>query len=91
MPISGLVLITRPECATAPLLAILADHSAVTVGEPVDGRIPIVVDTPDRDSDREVWSWLQARPEVLDVAVAAIHLGTDESPEPVAPVARRPR
>lgn len=87
MPISGLVLQTRSGLALEPLVAALAAHPGLTPGAPIAGRVPLVVESEDAAADKAVWAWLRARPEVLDVAVALIHLdeppaGGNPSPSP---------
>jgi len=39
----------------------------------------VVTETPDRDSDRALWDWLNSRPEVLSVALAFAHFDDGEA------------
>ena len=73
MPISGLVLILNPSCPIEPLLDSLDQHPDLMYAPPMERRVPVVSDTRDAEHDKVVWSWLRAREEVLDVAVAMIH------------------
>ncbi len=73
MPVSGLVLLLHPDQPLSPLLDALERHPDLMIAEPVERRVPLVADTRDAQHDKEVWGWLRARPEVLDVAVALIH------------------
>jgi hypothetical protein len=81
MPISGLVLTLTPDdVLRGRTLDVLRSHPSVDLGEPRDDRLPIVVDSPDSDSDRRMWEWLQALPGVIQVEIAVIHFEDEPVP-----------
>jgi hypothetical protein len=74
MPISGLVITLTDDVDTGQAaLAAMERHSAICVGQLTGLRLPIVVETPDSDADREVWEWLHTLPGVALVNVAVVH------------------
>lgn len=79
MPTSGLVLTAeRPE-HIRPILAALAGEQSIAAGEPVGLRLPVVLDTPDKATDKRVWSWLSSLPGVVSIDVAFISWDTPMS------------
>lgn len=75
MPTSGLVLTAeRPE-GIRPILDALATEPAIETAPPVEGRLPLVVETPDKATDKRIWEWLHRLPGVAAVDVAFIYLG----------------
>ncbi|WP_442483236.1 hypothetical protein [Aeoliella sp. SH292] len=82
MPTSGLVVTAeRPE-ALRLILEMLANEPAVEAAQPIGVRVPLVVETPDKATDKQVWEWLHQLPGVTAVDVAFIYLG--ESIPPVS-------
>ncbi|MBX3435254.1 MAG: hypothetical protein KF847_18195 [Pirellulales bacterium] len=85
MPTSGLVLTAeRPE-DLMPILAALAAEPAVECATPRGVRVPLVLETPDKQTDQRLWDWLRRLPGVANVDVAFIHLGTQGSVSPKLP------
>lgn len=80
MPISGLVvtLAEKPNDRASALMS-LAAEARIEVGEIVGSRVPIVVETPSAEEDRQVWGWLHNLPGVLFVDVACIHFDDEEN------------
>lgn len=59
MPICGLVITLDPdETFAANGLRELSRHPRVLVGERVQSRLPIVIDTVTREQDQAMWDWL---------------------------------
>lgn len=78
MPISGLVItLGDDEAACEAAMKALSVNTFITLGNREGYRLPIVVETPDSEVDRDVWDWLQALPGVRFVDVACVHF-TDE-------------
>ena len=74
MPILSAVLTLQPDPALrAATLSWLHAHPDVTVGEAFGERLPIVLDTPDRDRDRQLWQALERLPGVAHLAVVSAH------------------
>lgn len=85
MPVSGLVLTLSEHSAERALaLAALQQSPAIEVGELADRRLPIVVDTPDSEADREIWRWLHELKGVLFVDLVS----TDSSADVAAQAGR---
>ncbi|TWU24069.1 hypothetical protein Pla52o_19920 [Novipirellula galeiformis] len=85
MPISGLV-VTLSDNATerADVLSSLRRDPRIELGinEPEQQhavRIPIVVDTPSNDEDKQVWQWLNRLPGVVFVDVALVGFESDST------------
>lgn len=78
MPISGLAItLSDDHAAREAAMTSLRAHSLITLGQREGHRLPIVVETPDSEVDRDVWDWLHALPGVRFVDVACVHF-TDE-------------
>ena len=79
MPVSGLVvtLDADPNRARGAVTQIL-NHSAFDVGERCGHRLPVVLETPDRQDDKQCWQWLNDLSGVVHVDAAFIHF--DEAP-----------
>lgn len=74
MPVSGLVLtLSSDPVQRDAVLAALCDEPRVEPGRLEGHRLPIVVDTPDREKDEAVWAWLHGLPGVLFVDVVCVH------------------
>ncbi len=74
MPVSGLVLTLSPDPTLRHrTLEQLARRPQVEVA-PADGnRLPIVLDTPEPETDKRCWRWLHELEGVEHVDVAFIH------------------
>lgn len=87
MPISGLVLtLVQDDSQRRLVLDALRKHPAMELGEAVDDRVPVVMDTPDSESDRRMWDWLNSLPGVIQIEIAVIHF--EEAPSPAKDSAR---
>ena len=81
MPVSGLILSLNDDRRLRDgALEAIKHHNAVSLGEMQGQRLPIVVDTPDSDADREVWRWLHELPGVLFVDLVCTD-ASDDAPE----------
>ncbi len=90
MPVLGVVVTLAPEIGTCPGgLASFTDAIARTpgvamVGEPDHGRLPLVLETEDREGDESVWAALVSLPGVLAVDLAfADFSDLSEPPSPL--------
>lgn len=86
MPVSGLILSLSddPRNRDAALQAI-KQHNAISLGEMQGRRLPIVVDTPGSDTDREVWAWLHELSGVLFVDLVCTDASDDTPQAPAEP------
>lgn len=74
MPISGLAItLSGDPVAGREALEAMRTHEALMPGELIGSRLPVVVETPDSEQDREVWDWLHALPGVVHVDVVYVH------------------
>lgn len=75
MPISGLVitLAEDPQAAELAKQAVRGHPRFTCEAMPDPRRLPAVLDTPDRHTDREDWDWLNALDGVRQVDVVFIH------------------
>jgi hypothetical protein len=78
MPVSGLVVTLTPipaaeDAAYAAVVARIAEHEHVTAGARQGTRLPVVLDTPDQETDKACWRRLNELPGVHHVDVAFIH------------------
>ena len=80
MPVSGLVATVTPSAEVEAVCRTLQREPAVQLGQPEGRRIPLVVDTPDRDTDKRVWQRLSATPGLLNLDV--VFVGFDEGQQP---------
>jgi len=86
MPVSGLVVTLTPPPPQGgegvdlldETVRLIRNHPNFQIGEPVNRRLPVVVDTPDTETDKQCWRWLNDLPGVYHVDVAFIHF---EDPE----------
>jgi len=69
MPVVAAVLHAHPD-HVAKLAAQLAQDGRLTVGEPVDGRLPVVGDTTSRGEDKQLWRAIESRADVRLVELA---------------------
>lgn len=56
----------------------IRNHPHLQPGPRQDLRLPVVVDTPDRETDKACWRWLNDLPGVHHVDVAFIHFEDDD-------------
>jgi nitrate reductase NapAB chaperone NapD len=81
MPISGLVVTLSPQSGEhESVVQQIRNHRHLQAGPRQDLRLPVVVDTPDREADKACWQWLNSLPGVHQVDVAFIHF-EDDDPE----------
>lgn len=66
MPIVSAVLYTRPE-ARESLMGLLKSDARIDIGTIWVDRVPIVVDTPNRAEDKQLWRTIEHHPDVLRV------------------------
>lgn len=59
--------------AHAAVIEQVQQHPRFQVGELQDNRLPVVIDTPDKQADKDCWAWLNNLPGVHHVDVAFIH------------------
>lgn len=92
MPVSGLIIsLSEDRRERDGALQAIKHHNAISTGEPQGLRLPVVVDTPCSEADREVWLWLHELPGVLFVDLVCTDASDDpphaptETP-PVAPM-----
>ena len=79
MPISGLVItLGDEEAACEAAMKALSVNRFITLGKREGYRLPIVVETPDSEVDRDLWDWLHELPGVRFVDVACVHFTDDE-------------
>ena len=64
----------------SPVLAALAEEPSIAAADPVGVRLPIVLDTPDKATDKRVWDWLSSLPGVIGVDVAFISWDAASAP-----------
>jgi len=69
MPVVAAVLHAHPD-HVADLALELAQDDRITVGEPVDGRLPVVGDTASRREDKQLWRAIESRVDVRLVELA---------------------
>jgi len=56
----------------------IRNHPHLQPGPCQNLRLPVVVDTPDRETDKRCWRWLNDLPGVHQVDVAFIHFEDDD-------------
>jgi len=79
MPISSLAITLSRDSALAEAARRALDTEAcIEIGDRVGHRLPVVVDTVDRNEDRRVWEWLNGLDGVEFVDVVFIHFDDDE-------------
>jgi len=89
MPISSLAISLSRDAALADDAArSMEQHPRIEVGRRVGSRLPVVVDTPDREEDKAVWAWINQLPGVAFVDVVFVHF--DDQPTPGAGASREP-
>lgn len=82
MPISGLVVtLCSDDSRCQETLAALQSHEGIQLGPRQDDRLALVLETPDSQSDRQVWEWLQSLPGVVQIEIAVIHFDEGISTE----------
>ena len=69
MPVVAAVLHAHPD-RMGSLIHGLGSDPRLTLGEPVDGRLPVVADTPSRREDKQLWRAIETRDEVRLVELA---------------------
>ncbi len=81
MPVLGAVLQLAPEVDPQAFAEVLAEDPRITLGDPSDDRLPVVLATDSRAEDRALWEAV-----VTSEAVAMAHLVyadfSDLSPDP---------
>ena len=89
MPVSGLVLtLSTDTLKRESALAALRRHRCIEIGQASEHRLPIAVDTPDSDADRQVWSWLHELPGVEFVDLVCADSGADSGTDAPAGAAQ---
>jgi len=78
MPVSSLLLTITPEAEPALRDALGADPRT-TLGDRVGCRLPIALDTPDREADRDAWDWLRALPGVRWIDLVWISIDPEDA------------
>lgn len=81
MPVSGLVATVQPSAEVEAVCCALQSEPAVQLGQAEGRRIPLVVDTPDRETDKQVWQRLVATPGLLNLDVVFVGFDEDQQPD----------
>jgi hypothetical protein len=92
MPVSGLVITlarrdTSPDIGgglrdnAAQVIEQIKQHPHMQLGPQQGQRLPVVLDTPDRETDKACWGWLNSLAGVHHVDVAFIHFEDADAPE----------
>ena len=70
----------------------IQQHPNFQTGERQDQRLPVVLDTPDKETDKRCWGWLNELPGVHHVDVAFIHFEDEDALDasPCSVNAKRP-
>jgi len=96
MPVSGLVITLAPPPPDAPGLSDASRNDSERVIEKINQhphlqtgprrghRLPIVVDTPDSETDKRCWRWLNELEGVHHVDVAFVHFEDEDAFEHAA-------
>lgn len=75
--------VAADPCANAPSHAAVIEriqqHPRFQVGTLEDNRLPVVIDTPDKQADKDCWAWLNSLPGVHHVDVAFIHFEDEDA------------
>ena len=83
MPVSGLVVTLSPPGPDAEQAAAwLREDARFAVGEPEPAtprRLPVTLDTADRDADKHTWEEMQEHPGIDFVDVACVFFEEDEA------------
>lgn len=83
MPVCGLVAVLEPAREQQlRALAALEGHGAITLGELQGDRLPLVIDTPDLESDQQLWRWLRELPDILHIDVVYVDASEDDASAP---------
>ena len=99
MPVSGLVVTLAPPGPEAERAAAwLQGDARFAVGQPEPaspGRLPVTLDTADRDEDKDIWEQMQDHPGIAFVDVACVFFeedapGSDPGSSPASPPASEP-
>lgn len=78
MPISGLVITFESSVAEHPAaLESLRELPEVEIGDAGGSKLAIVVDSPDKRRDQEIWNTVRELPGVVDLAVAMVAFDED--------------
>ncbi len=78
MIVSALVVTLTPDpVAGAVVMAELAQDPRLTLGEPIAGRLPVVVETDSTAAGAQLCDALSARPGVVRVDVVAIDFSSE--------------
>ncbi len=81
MPVSGLVATVEPSADVEAVRLALGREPAVQLGKTDGRRIPLVVDTPDPQTDKRVWQRLNAVPGLLHLDVVFVGFDEDRQPD----------
>lgn len=80
MPVSGLILTLSDDRAKRDsALVALRENPAIELGELMDHRLPVAVETPSSDADQQLWHWLHSLPGVIFVDLVCADSSTDHS------------
>ncbi len=78
MPISGLVVTFRGPVDEHPhTIRLLRQIPEIEIGQAGGSKLAIVVDTPTKRRDQEIWNAVQQLPGVIDLAVALVAFEDD--------------
>ncbi len=79
MPVSGLVVsLSDQHALREATIDTILQESRIGVGVIQSQRMAVVVDTPTREEDKEIWNWLNALPGVTFVDVALVGFEDDQ-------------
>ena len=79
MPVSGLVVsLSDQHDLREATIDTIRQESRIEVGVIQSQRMAVVVDTPTREEDKEIWNWLNALPGVTFVDVALVGFEDDQ-------------
>ncbi len=82
MPVSGLVVtFDAPVAAKRDALEAIQAIPEVETGQALGNKLAIVVDSPTKQRDQEVWNAVRGMEGVTDLAVALVAFDEDEAEE----------
>ncbi len=74
MPISALVItLENAPADVEQALQTLRAHRLLTVGEPLEGRVPVVAEPSSLEEGERLHRWLLTLPQVVHVDVIGVH------------------
>ena len=74
--------VVTPAPGDAAVIEQIQQHPNFQAGPRQDQRLPVVLDTPDKETDKQCWGWINQLPGVHHVDVAFIHFEDEEAFEP---------